>query len=230
MKKSVKSVAGMAIFSALAASLCCITPVLAVLAGSAGLASTFSWLAPARPYLVALTIGILGFAWYQYLRRRKSLPAADDPTYSAAQEDAAAAAIACACEQPERRSFLQSGDFLVIVTLFALLTMGFPYYGGFLLSKGPSPVSSRQTISPVAKDTAHVQQAVLWIPSMDCEACAKGIQYEVIQLPGVVHARVSYPEKKAWVSFDPQLTSLDRIDSVINATGYPVRKQETVSR
>ena len=38
------------IIASLGASLCCITPVLAVLAGSAGLASTFSWLDPFRPY------------------------------------------------------------------------------------------------------------------------------------------------------------------------------------
>jgi len=31
------------IFAAIGASLCCITPVLAVVAGSAGMASTFSW-------------------------------------------------------------------------------------------------------------------------------------------------------------------------------------------
>ncbi|HBQ61761.1 MAG TPA: heavy metal transporter, partial [Balneolaceae bacterium] len=34
------------------ASLCCITPVLAVLAGTSGIASTFSFMDPFRPYLI----------------------------------------------------------------------------------------------------------------------------------------------------------------------------------
>jgi len=52
----------------------------------------------------------------------------------------------------------------------------------------------------------------------------------VKQVPGVLQARVSYPEKKAWIDFDPRLTGLTQLDSVINATGYPVEKQEVVTR
>ena len=40
----------------IAASLCCITPVLALIAGTNGLASTFSWFEPFRPYFIGLTI------------------------------------------------------------------------------------------------------------------------------------------------------------------------------
>ena len=56
------------VFTAIAASLCCITPVIALIAGSGSIASSFSWLAPARPYLIGLTIAVLGFAWYQKLK------------------------------------------------------------------------------------------------------------------------------------------------------------------
>ena len=41
------------LLTALPGSLCCITLVLALIAGTSGLASTFSWLTPFRPYLVA---------------------------------------------------------------------------------------------------------------------------------------------------------------------------------
>ncbi|MEC3965274.1 hypothetical protein VM932_07290, partial [Muricauda sp. SYSU M86414] len=40
----------MAMGAALLSSFCCITPVLALVAGTSGLASTFSWLDPIRPY------------------------------------------------------------------------------------------------------------------------------------------------------------------------------------
>lgn len=61
---------GAGLISAIAASLCCITPVLALVAGSSGIAAGFSWLEPARPYLIGITILVLGFAWYQKLKYR----------------------------------------------------------------------------------------------------------------------------------------------------------------
>ena len=60
--------AGTGLLVAITASLCCITPVLALLAGTSGIAATFSFLEPARPYLIGLTIAVLGFAWYQKLK------------------------------------------------------------------------------------------------------------------------------------------------------------------
>jgi len=64
---------GAGLLTAIAASLCCITPVLALIAGTSGLASTFSWLEPFRPYFIGLTILVLGFAWYQKLLPKKKL-------------------------------------------------------------------------------------------------------------------------------------------------------------
>jgi mercuric ion transport protein len=44
--KTDKKLIGAGLLTAIAASLCCITPVLALIAGTSGLASTFSWLEP----------------------------------------------------------------------------------------------------------------------------------------------------------------------------------------
>ena len=54
MKTEYKLV-GVGLLTAISASICCITPVLALLAGTSGLASTFSWLEPFRPYFIGLT-------------------------------------------------------------------------------------------------------------------------------------------------------------------------------
>ena len=61
------------IITPIAASLCCVTPVLALIAGTSGIASTFSWLEPFRPYLIGLTVLVLGFAWYQKLKPQKEI-------------------------------------------------------------------------------------------------------------------------------------------------------------
>ena len=66
--KTSNKVAYAGILTAMAASICCITPVLALIAGTSGIASTFSWVEPFRPYLIGITILVLVFAWYQKLR------------------------------------------------------------------------------------------------------------------------------------------------------------------
>lgn len=103
-----KKLVGTTIITALAASLCCITPVLALIAETSGIASTFSWIEPFRPYLIALTILILIIAWYQKLKPKK--------------QD-----IDCECED-EKPKFINSNRFLFLVTMFAGLMLAFPYY------------------------------------------------------------------------------------------------------
>ncbi|MCL6524284.1 MAG: cation transporter [Thermoflavifilum sp.] len=234
-----KSFLGLSVFTAIAASLCCITPVLAILAGSTGLASSFSWLSPARPYLIGLTVAILAISWYQHLKRKASLrrlsaAAADESGENGLTASLGAATVVdCACEEPNRSSFMQSTTFLILVTLFAALSIAFPYYGGYLLGSSRSHVAQEPSSQMIAMgavaDMSKPTKAILSIPSMDCEACARGIQHVVTQLPGVKDARVSFPDKKAWISFDPQVVRLEQIDSAINATGFPVQKQEIVS-
>ena len=73
MKNNSNKIIGMGVVTAIAASLCCITPVLALIAGASGLTSSFSWLEPARPYLIGVTILVIGFAWYQKLKPKKEI-------------------------------------------------------------------------------------------------------------------------------------------------------------
>lgn len=72
--KSAGTFTGAGVFAAIAASLCCITPVIALLAGSSSIVANFSWIEPARPYLVSLSIVVLAFAWYFKLKPAVSSP------------------------------------------------------------------------------------------------------------------------------------------------------------
>jgi len=98
------------VLTAIAASLCCITPVIALLAGSSSIAANFSWIEPARPYLIGLSIAVLTFAWYLKLKPTKT----ND--------------MDCNCETTKKPSFLQTKTFLGIVTVFAALMMTFPLF------------------------------------------------------------------------------------------------------
>src|SRR5258707_14471227 len=103
------------VFTSITASLCCITPVLALIAGTGSIASSFSWIEPARPYLIGLTIAVLGFAWYQKLK-----PSSTD--------DCGCAVDGLPEGKAGKPDFLQSKTFLLIITLFSVLMISFPSY------------------------------------------------------------------------------------------------------
>ena len=99
------------IIATILASLCCVTPVLAVLAGVGSMASSFAWMEPYHNYLVGLTIIILVYSWWDKLRVKK--------------QD-----VECACEDEEGKTpFFSSKKFLAVVTLFALVMLTFPQWG-----------------------------------------------------------------------------------------------------
>lgn len=188
------------VISAIAASLCCLTPVLALIGGASGAASAFSWIEPARPYLIGLTILVLGFAWYQILKPRT-------------KEE-----IDCACEEDEKRSFLQSKKFLLIVTLFAALMLAFPYYSSIFFPK------TEKQIIVVDKD--NIQISVFKISGMDCEACTESVKHEINKLDGIIKAEASFENAKAEVQFDITKTNIAEIEKTINSTGYKVTHSE----
>ena len=187
--------AGASVLAAIAASLCCITPVLALLAGTSGLASTFSWMEPARPYLIGLTVAVLGFAWYQKLKPQK-------------------AEIDCDCEEDGKTPFMQTKTFLGIVTVFAGLMLAFPHY-----SKIFYPDNSKQIIMVSQSD---VQEAIFDISGMTCTSCEEHVKHAVNELSGIVNTTANFEKGTAEVKFDKTKTSTAAIKAAIDETGYKV--------
>jgi copper chaperone CopZ len=194
--KSNKALIGTGVLTAIAASLCCITPVLAVVAGSSGIASSFSWMEPARPYLIGFTVLVLGFAWYQKLKPRT------------AEE------IECDCEEDEKPSFWQSRKFLGIVTVFAALMLTFPYYSSIFF-----PDNSKEV---VVVNQFDIQTVELDVEGMTCEACDNHVAYAVQEVDGVLEAKADHKTGKAEVKFDKTKTNMEEIIESIDATSYQV--------
>lgn len=190
---------GAGLLVAFTASLCCITPVLALLSGLGGIAATFSWMEPFRPYLITLTIGVLGFAWYQKLKPRT------------AEE------IQCACEDDVKPSFWQSRKFLGIVTVFASIMLAFPSY---------SHVFYPDAVVKEAGQFATVQMAKLNIEGMTCTGCEEHVKFASTQLEGVLEANSSWESGTALIKFETAKVTLEDITEAINATGYTVVKSE----
>ena len=192
---------GASVLAAITASLCCITPVLALIAGTSGIASTFSWLEPFRPYLIGLTIFVLGFAWYQKLRPKK--------------------AIDCECEtddlpagEAKKPKFIQSKRFLGIITVFAIVMLAFPYYSGIFY-----PNTDKQII---VVNKSDVKTTEFKISGMTCISCEEHVNHEVHKLNGIVNSKASYENGNAIIEFDKTKTNETEIEKAINATGYKV--------
>lgn len=193
---------GAGIISAIAASLCCITPVLALIAGSSGLAASFYWLDPARPYLISSSFLVLGFAWYQKLKPRK----ADE--------------IDCDCEVDEKPSFLQSKKFLGIVTVFAVIMMAFPYYSFIFYSD----IRSNVTII----ESENIETVSFEISGMTCSGCEEHVKRSVSKLAGFIEVHADFKNGGAEVKFDKTKSSLDEVIASINETGYTVTNHSII--
>jgi len=187
---------GTSLISAIAASLCCITPVLAMIAGTSGIASMFSWIEPFRPYLIGLTVLVLGFAWYQKLKPQKE--------------------IDCECDTEENPKFIQSKTFLGIVTVFAIVMLAFPFYSGIFY-----PNTEKQI---VVVDKSDIKTTEFQISGMTCASCEEHVNHEVNKLNGIVSSKASYENGNAVVEFDITKTNEAEIEIAINATGYKVIK------
>jgi mercuric ion transport protein len=99
--KSLRYLLPVVIITALSHSLCCILPLFTVLAGLGGLASSLHTLEQYRPFLIALNLSILAWAYYRHYRARMS----------------------CACEKAHSRKHQISRLALWASTAFSLLML-----------------------------------------------------------------------------------------------------------
>lgn len=182
------------LFTALVASLCCITPALALLAGVSGVASAFSWLEPFRPYFTGLTFLLLGFAWYQKLKPEKTTD--------------------CNCRADDPKKFIHSKKFLGGVTVFVIVILAFPYYADVFYPQTEIPGNT------VGKP--HIRTVEFTIKGMTCAACEKHIYHELSKVHGITASQVSYEKGNAVVEFDAAKTTILEIEKAIAATGYAV--------
>ncbi len=183
------------VVAAIAASSCCIPPVIAAIAGVSGAAGTLSWMEPLRPYLIGLAVIAIGYAWYSHLKPKK----ADD----------------CGCDI-EKPKFYQTKRFLVGITLFATLSITFPYYSGIFYS------DSNQEV--IISDNSNLQKINISIDGMTCDACQHHVNNAINTLPGIVAVNSSYEKGNAEVEFDNTQTTVVEIEKAINSTGYKVTK------
>ena len=194
----VKSLTIASIVAAIAASLCCIGPVIAVaLALSAfGLAATFESI---RPYLLGLTFSFIGFAFYRAYR---------------GQDEHCATGV---CEKTGSRRAQMSFSWFgaAIVVLLA----AFPNYSGVLWKTfGPR----FQTAIATAATTQQNSLVVLAVDDLNCGGCVAAIQSTVSRLDGIHDVKFNYNDNTASITFDSRRVTAQQIESKVKAAGVNV--------
>lgn len=193
-----------AVVAAVTASLCCILPLIAAVAGFTGsVASRF--FEQCRPYLLAMTFTLLAAGFYLAYRRPRE-----------------ACEGGSACERTPIDRWNRA--VLWFVAVFVIVLAAFPYYSGWIAraitkTKGPTEVKAQSS-------QAH---AVLKIDGMDCSACALLIEEKLSQIPGVHHAEVSFQKKQAALNYDPRAVDPSQFVKAITDAGYRVVGLPTAS-
>ncbi len=198
MKKD-KKIVFTGILTAVGASLCCITPVLAVISGASGFASTFSWLEPFRPFLIGITLIVLAYAWYSKLKQEKE--------------------VDCACEEETNSSFTKGKNFLGLVTFFAVAMLAFPYYSSIFFNND-SP-------NTIIVQSQNIQTLQVDIEGMTCDACEHHVNHAVNQLEGIVKIQTSYKDANSNIQFDSTRVTIKDILIAIESTGYTITQPPT---
>lgn len=214
--KEEKILTGGAIVAAIAASLCCIGPLLfAVLGlGAFGAANIFE---AGRPYLLAFAVLALAFGFYRAYFRRESCAPGE----------------ACATKPVSRvnRVFLWVASAAVLA--FALS----PYYAGTVATSlnaqskqnaATEQPAAPQTQAPIAAPIASEATTTLKIKGMTCASCEATIKFVLEKTPGVNSAAVSFDRGEAVVKYDPSKVTPEQIaQSVDENTDYEATPQKS---
>ena len=202
MNKVTRKWMGAGLLSAFAASLCCIAPLLALIAGTSSAAASFSWIEPLRPYLIGLTVLTLGFAWYQQLK-----PKAEEVD-------------SCGCSTEQKKtSFMESKSFLAIISIFAIVMLSLPYYSDIFYTNSPQKAA--------VVDAANLSSTKINIVGMTCSGCENHVQQALFNQEGVVDAKASYENGDAIVKYDKTKVDLKTLSEAIEKeTGYEVGEIE----
>jgi len=197
-----KAFVGASLAAAVAASLCCILPIVFALAG-AGIVGASAFFAAWRPYLLGLTFLLLGIGFYFAYRKPKQ-----------ACEPGSACAIPSVNRSGRIGLWIASGIVLVVAA--------FPYYSepvADLLLSSQDPA--------LPSDAPRLEHASFAVEGMDCIACASAIEKKLEALDGVRSATVSYEQKRASVEFDADKVSVAQLEQAIQDAGYRAQPIQT---
>ena len=194
-----KSLTIASVISAGLASLCCIGPLVAVGLGL-GAFGAAAFFESVRPYLLVVTAGVLGAAFYLPYRKKPEEKCEDG-----------------VCAVAPKKSYKLT---LWLATAIVVPLAAFPYYSGAFWSEAGSNSGSRGTALAAKRASADGTAVLFDVEGMTCAGCAATLEAALKKEPGVQQVDVSLEKKTALVHYDRQQVSLGRLLSVIGESGF----------
>lgn len=194
------------VLTAFSASLCCITPVLAMTTGTSSLLSSFHWTEPLRPYFIGASVLILGFAWFRAFKTDE----VDE----------------CGCEP--KKKFIQSKTFLGIVTIISALLISFPSYSRYLFDSGEIAINQDQD------QTTKIELPVKGMTCISCEVHIESTLKKVPGVRSVkasyteASTKIEYDPGK--VSKDQLITAINETGYSVGPTSTVLEHKENCTK
>lgn len=189
---------GGAVLAALAASACCIGPLVLALLGIGG-AGALAALSAYRPYILVATAGLLGLGFYLTYKKPRAVEG-----------------DACGCERPG------AGHAGKVGLWVATLLVGF-----FAASPSIIAGVASAARKPAAPASARLETAVISVQGADCEACAVNMRAALSEAGGFHELELDVAAGTARVTFEPAPGRLDAYVAALNDLGYGASLPET---
>jgi len=186
---------GGALLAALAASACCLGPLVFAALGIGG-AGAMAALGAYRPHLLVGTALLLGAGFYFTYRKPRG-----------------ATSVGCDCEQPRANRAGRLG--LWIATVLVVLVAAAPP----VLAKWADHARPK----PKATAAANVTTATITVEGIDCEACAVHIRQAVAKVGGFHDLQLDIPKQSITVAYEPAPGRLEAYVAAINELGYEAK-------
>ena len=191
-----RTIAGV-IIAALAASVCCVGPLLLLGLGIGGAwVGNLTALEPFRPYLMTVTLAVLAYAFYKIYKPKPEV--CEPGSY-------------CANPKSDRINKIT----LWVSTVFVIGLLATPYIAGEMVA------AENTETDRLSEQLANLKQITLDVPGMNCPSCPFTVQKSLKKLDGVVSARATLEDKKALVIYNPSLVSPKEMMEATANAGYP---------
>ena len=181
-----------AISAAIAASVCCLGPLILVALGISGAwISNLAAFDPYRPIFMTLTLLFLGFAFYKVYKKPKA-EECKDGSY---------------CANPK-------ADKINKVVFWSITVL----IGGMFIFPNVVPYLSASTNTTITNDTNRI---TLDVQGMTCAACPVTVIKSLEKLEGVQDVQATLSPPEAVVVYDPNKVSIKKLVEATTNAGFP---------
>lgn len=198
-KKTKWGLAG-AIIGAVAASICCVGPLVLLALGISGAwVSSLTILEPYRPIFIVFTVLLLGYAFYRVYRKPK-------------EEECEPGSY---CANPKSDKINKIALWTVTILVIGLLL--FPYV---------VPMNSQASVATPATAPVKTEKVVLSVQGMTCNGCVLTVRGSLKKVDGVKTADVTLDPPIAVVEYDPSKVDVNQLIKATTNAGYPSKLKE----